>query len=745
MKIIYIVCILAKKVVIYFYEKGAFGGKMRTGIKKIISTALCLIITVSATTESGFAALTRAGRPTLQKTFQSSNTFTEENLIAEARGRSLYIDFNTAIKADMFKLSLYEIGSEGGDLDLNILIEPEKYSDDNGNICYRFSKKLNMGELGIADGNYYLFLKRAVFEDENRDIDNAKFITISKNLELKVIDGSPYITVYRDVKNHNKTVRNWAKNINRELYLDNSLQDIRFVLRDPMTRIYAEMYEYKQEYIKSVADRICAGAKDNYEKIKRIYEYTASNFYYDIIAFREKSLQYADPYESIYNFENKLSSANSQRGIVHITCQGYSAIFIALARSQGIPSRLIFGHHLSVPSNNWTTEEYKMDKTDHWWAEAYVNGRWVIIDCTTGTTNQYNKSLFSIRQRGLTNYTFFDPSFDLMAMGHIYKNVYPDFRKVRYLTNTHDIDILRKFYNMNGNGRLLKREYEPDDLSTWGDNLAFHSFNDGWGNIANLLYRRKGLSGEAELTQLKSLARLDLRNNKFVSLDLSGSSALRFAKAYGNPLKKAVINIGGFDRKISSGENGSFSFNYTKGKNKPLIIYAKPELGYKVDGLYSLTTGTKNIFKRYMAISPNGTEFELRFKPDPDSYLMTVFRDGNSAETLPYIRAAAKMLSKLGYYSPYYPAAGDEVYYTGEMAEAVYKFQVVNGLDANYNIDEETWRKLFGENAVTYVGETEYRLMLEVYLKALEEAAAAEAALAEQAVTEVSDTELVGY
>ncbi len=717
---------------------------MKLKLRKIISILCCAAIAVSTTTEAGFAALSRAGRPTLQKSFASSYTFTDENLSAEASGRySLDIDFKTPIRADIFKLSLYRIGDDGGDLGLNILIEPEAYLDDNGNICYRFSKRMNMQRLEVPDGSYYLFLKRAVYEDENRDPAAARFVTISKNLELKVIDGSPYITVYQDVKKYNDRVRGWAENINRELYLDNSLEDIRFVLRDPMTRIYAEMYQYKQDYIRSVADRICAGAKNNYEKIKRIYEYTASNFYYDIIAFREKSLQYADPYQSIYNFENKLSSANSQRGVVHITCQGYSAIFIALARSQGIPSRLIFGHHLSVPSNNWTTEEYKMDRTDHWWAEAYVGGRWVIVDCTTGTTNQYNKSRFTVRDRGLTNYTLFDPSFDLMAMGHIYKNVYPDFRKVRYLTNPHDIETLKRFYNMNGNGRLLRSDYEEDDLGTWGDNLAFHSHNDGWGNIANLLYRAKGLSGEAVLSQLKSLARLDLRNNKFSSVDLSGSGALIFAKTYGNPLKSAAINIGGVDRRITAGENGSFSFNYVKANRKPLVIYAKPELGYKVDGLYNLTRGTSVVFKKSLAVVPMGTEYELRFKPNPDSYRMTVFREGNPAEALPYIRAAAKMLSKLGYYSPYYPSAGEEAYYTSEMAEAVYRFQVVNGLSASFNIDEETWRKLFSEEAAAYVGETEYRLMLEAYLKALEEAALEEAALADENSEEVPSAEII--
>lgn len=715
---------------------------MKLRLRKIISALCCFVLVLSLIPEVGFASLSKAGKPTMQSSFTSSYNFTDENLKAEKTGRySLYVEFNTPIKTDVFKLSLYKIGNNNRDMGLDILIEPEVYADDSGNICYGFSKRLNMKLLEIPDGSYYLYLRRAVYEGENRDPETAKYIIISKNLELRVRNGSPHIAVYHDVRNYNDKVRGWASIVNRDLYLDNSLEDIRFVLRDPMTRVYAQMYQYKQDYIKSVADRICEGAKDNYEKIKKIYEYTASNFYYDIIAFREKALQYADPYQSIYNFENKLSSANAQRGLVHITCQGYSAIFISLARSQGIPSRLIFGHHLSIPSNNWTTEEYKMHLTDHWWAEAYVGGRWVMVDCTTGTTNQYNKSTLSVREHGLTNYALFDPSYDLMAMGHVYKNVYPDFRKVRYLTNPQDIATLRNFYNMNGNGRLLKNSYSEYELDTWGDEKESHSHNDGWGNIANLIYSSKGLSGNAVLTQLKSLSKLDLRNNKFTSIDLSGSNALTYAKLYGNPLTEATVNIKGLDRKLRAGENGSFSFNYTKGNKKPLRLYAKADLGYKAAGIYNITAGSRASGKATVSISPSGMEYEIRFRPDPDSYRMTIFREGNSSESLPYIRAAAKRLSRLGYYSPYYPAAGEEAYYTGDMAEAIYRFQVVNGLYANYNIDEATWRKLFSDDVVTFVGETEYRLMLEVYLRALEEAALAEAAQEEAAIEDGAEYE----
>ena len=700
---------------------------MKLKIKRAV-VILCVVATVfSLSFGECFARLEKAGRPTMLKSFVSSYNFDDESLSVDTVGKySISINFNTPIKTDVFNLSLYRIGKNGGNIGLDINIIPETYTDESGRIFHSFSKKLNMKSLEVPDGSYYLYIRRAVFDDENRDLESAKFLVISNNMELRVKKGRPYIAVYDNVRNYNDKVRGWASIVNRDLYLDNSLDDIRFVLRDPMTREYSEMYQYKQDYIKSVADRICSGAENDYEKIRRIYEYTAENFYYDIIAFREKALQYADPYQSIYNFENKLSSVNSVRGVVHITCQGYSAIFIALARSQGIPSRMIFGHHLSVPSNNWTTEEYKMSLLDHWWAEAYVGGRWVMIDCTTGTTNQYNKHEFSTRERGLTNYALFDPSKEMAAMGHVYMNVYPDFRRVKYLTNQYDINTLRDFYDMNGNGRLLKSSYSPNDLNTWGSEKHWHSFNDGWGNIANLVHKKKGLSGDAVLARLKSLARLDLRNNKLTSVDLSGDGSLVYAKLKGNPLKKAIINIDNIDRSFHASENGTFSFDYVKAGRKPLTIFSKADLGYKLEGIYNKTSGSKVSGRTSVSISPSGAEYEVRFALNPDSYYKTIFREGNADDVLRYIKAAAKRLSQLGYYNPYYPAPGEETYYSSQMSDAIYKFQIVNCIEPTYNIDEATWRQLFSENAAEYVGDFEYWLMLEAYKKYLEEQAAAD-------------------
>ena len=203
----------------------------------------------------------------------------------------------------------------------------------------------------------------------------------------------------------------------------------------------------KISFIKNVSDRVTAGAYTDYDKLLKIYEYTAKNFYYDSVAFSTHSMQFADPYDNIRNFEYGMSSSNSYMGKVYTTCQGYSAIFTALARAQGIPTRFVYGHRLAVPSNDWRTED-NIDVRDHWWVESYVNGRWIFIDPTVGTTNKYNKTTGVWTYTGLTNYTYFDPSEDQIATSHVYMNIYPDYRYGKYITNQYEMDKLIAFMNL---------------------------------------------------------------------------------------------------------------------------------------------------------------------------------------------------------------------------------------------------------------------------------------------------------
>lgn len=173
--------------------------------------------------------------------------------------------------------------------------------------------------------------------------------------------------------------------------------------------------------VKTVSNEVVKGASTNYEKLLKIYEYVAENFYYDDVAFRTSSKQYVDPYKNLYNMRNKKKSANSEDGKVATTCVGYSAAICALARAQGIPTRIVNGHHISLNGreyNNWSTEK-KITKLDHWWNECYVNGHWITVDATTGNSNKWDSTTNTWTYTGLTNYIYFDPTPEQLATSHM--------------------------------------------------------------------------------------------------------------------------------------------------------------------------------------------------------------------------------------------------------------------------------------------------------------------------------------
>ena len=106
--------------------------------------------------------------------------------------------------------------------------------------------------------------------------------------------------------------------------------------------------------IKALAEGITAGAQTPFEKISKLAIYVNTNMTYDT------SVAGQSP-DAIWIMQNR-------RGV----CTEYSRLFVALARSMGIPARFAEGYVYSQDFKSWM---------GHTWAEAYV-GEWVPVDAT---------------------------------------------------------------------------------------------------------------------------------------------------------------------------------------------------------------------------------------------------------------------------------------------------------------------------------------------------------------------------
>ncbi len=249
------------------------------------------------------------------------------------------------------------------------------------------STKLN----GAMSGDYVLLI--------TKQLGSKPGPVIYKNCAFRVTNGHFSILQYDKVINENARIdKNANKKKKASAFKKTNLSDV-----------------------KTVSNEVVKGASTNYEKLLKIYEYVAENFYYDDVAFRTSSKQYVDPYKNLYNMRNKKKSANSEDGKAATTCVGYSAAICALARAQGIPTRIVNGHHISLNGteyNNWSTEE-NITKLDHWWNECYVDGRWITVDATPGNSNKWDRNTNTWTYTGLTNYIYFDPTPEQLATSHM--------------------------------------------------------------------------------------------------------------------------------------------------------------------------------------------------------------------------------------------------------------------------------------------------------------------------------------
>ena len=747
---------------------------MRKRTRKSITMTLLVALLVSVLpVEFSFAAVPeKIGQPAEVTTFKSTDSFDQEYLrgyVTSDDDRVLKVVYRTPLQTSLFRLSLYRTGADKGDMDLDIYIDPKMEYASDGTPTYNFTYYLNMEGLEVPDGRYTIYIRRCASAQDAAALKYNNSGVLNKNMVIQVKDGKVKILRYTDVINYNREIMAIGDAYDTSRYLDEKLEDIRFVLRNPATNIYSDMTWDKISYIQTVSDRVTAGAYSDYDKLRKIYEYTASSFYYDSVAFQTHDNQYAHPYDNIRNFEMGLSSVNSQQGRVYTTCQGYSAIVIALARAQGIPARMVYGHRAAVPSHDWTTES-NVNVRDHWWVEAWADGRWVFIDPTVGTTNKYDSKTGKWTTTGLTNYTYFDPTEEQIATSHLYFNIYPDYRFGYYIENPYEITTLGAFLNQYSqvdpdsddysygvigsqiqNGKILNSQYSYYDYTTWGDGTKSHFMTDGRGNVSQIQWSGNGFTGALNLPRFTSMKLLSSHGNAYETVDLSGSTSLEkiylynnnitsmnladcynawYVRCKNNPMKELTMYLNGRNRTFTAGDNGTFYFTLdTRYQDSSFSLYSRPDIGYKVEGIYSTATGDRLSTKKTWHFTPKAAGYEILFELDPNSYKYTILPGDDMEDEqdfkADYFNAAMKRLQELGYYTPSPYLYEDTSVYSGSMVEAAVKFQVMHDLPNTGNIGKMTWQILFSDDALPMVNDYEYLQILGEYeaRKALEEEA----------------------
>ena len=170
------------------------------------------------------------------------------------------------------------------------------------------------------------------------------------------------------------------------------------------------------EDIVKKAKQITKGIPDDYNKALAIHDWVSANVWYvwDAASY-EKRLD-----------GDAVSALSTQLA----SCIGYSNLTAALLRAVGIPAKIVGGHgRNAAKASEWTESRLSEKGTTHFWNEAYVDGRWIIIDTTWDSGNDYEGGIKTASD-GLYFSRYFDATVEAFSVDHYIK----DYEKIPALS-----------------------------------------------------------------------------------------------------------------------------------------------------------------------------------------------------------------------------------------------------------------------------------------------------------------------
>lgn len=249
-----------------------------------------------------------------------------------------------------------------------------------------YQKGMTYSTEGVTPGVYYLELYRG----ETRNSTYWSYYWKTSGIRLQIFT------------DHIEIVPSPVYPNNAALYDNSSLPD---ALKDYYLASDRAILPDDKE-IKALAQSITKDCKSDYEKVLKIHDWVCDNIWYDYDSFYKDRVTYEDCIAT-----NVLSSKKA-------VCEGYSNVIASLLRAVGIPAKKVTGYALGVGTDaSWTSANMDPSVSNHAWNEAYVDGRWVILDTTWDSDNKYENGVYS-KGTGLSGHRYFDPSLEYFSYDH---------------------------------------------------------------------------------------------------------------------------------------------------------------------------------------------------------------------------------------------------------------------------------------------------------------------------------------
>lgn len=159
----------------------------------------------------------------------------------------------------------------------------------------------------------------------------------------------------------------------------------------------------ENESVISIARELTADCTTDYEKAVALHDWVCSYVYYDE--------------DNLDNLSSIPYYATDVIGSKRAVCLGFATLYASLCRSISIPCNVVSGYALGIENDSeWSSETAATDYQNHAWNEAYVDGRWIIIDTTWDTQNKIANGEWL--QNGEPSHIYFDSNLYFFSQTH---------------------------------------------------------------------------------------------------------------------------------------------------------------------------------------------------------------------------------------------------------------------------------------------------------------------------------------
>lgn len=190
---------------------------------------------------------------------------------------------------------------------------------------------------------------------------------------------------------------------NKEFYLSQKNDFLSKVLYRQSTKTYQSLLPE----IKALAEKITKYKTGNYNKVLAIHDWVAENLYYDKDALNNGKYRY-EKYDILSMLDNRRT-----------VCRGYSKLAVTLLRAIDIPAIDVECFALGESSDgDWNDNNNLTADANHVITFALANNRWIIMDPTWDSVNEYRHGEYIENSEGGARHNYFDATLAFFSYTH---------------------------------------------------------------------------------------------------------------------------------------------------------------------------------------------------------------------------------------------------------------------------------------------------------------------------------------